>query len=55
MAECSLDLGFFLIKDRPFFLVGGGGLIFFQQLELEFFYRQRESIFLCNTIVYNCY
>ena len=45
MAECSLDLIFFKIRDRPFvFLFGGQGLIFFQQLKLDF-YRQSESIF----------
>ena len=48
MAECSLDL--ILIRDRLFvFLVGGGGgeggADFFQQLKLEFLYRQSESIF----------
>ena len=58
MAECSLDL-IFLIRDRPFvFLVWGGGgaeADFFQQLKLDFFYKQSESILFCNTIVYNCY
>ena len=29
MAECSLDLGGGLIRDRPFFLVEGGGADFF--------------------------
>ena len=42
---------FFLIRDRLFvFLVGGGGggegADFFQQLKLDFLYRQSESIFL---------
>ena len=61
MAECSLDL-IFLIRDRPFvFLIWGGGggggaeADFFQQLKLDFFYKQSESILFCNTIVYNCY
>ena len=58
MAECSLDLTF-LIRDRPFVSGwgggGGAGADFFQQLKLDFYYRQSESIFLCNTIVYNCY
>ena len=53
MAECSLDL-IFLLRDRLFvFLVVGAD--FFQQLKLDFLYRQSESIFFCNTIVYNCY
>ena len=50
MAECSLDL-IFLIRDRPFvYLVGGAEADYFQQLKLDLFYRQRESIFL----LYNC-
>ena len=40
----------FLIRDRLFvFLVGGGGgggADFFQQLKLDFLYRQSESIFI---------
>ena len=51
MAECSLDLIFFKLEtDHLFFCLGGGGgggqgLIFFQQLKLDFFYRPSESIF----------
>ena len=44
MAECSLDLIFFLISDRPYVYVvggegvgGGAGADFFQQLKLDFF------------------
>ena len=44
MAECFLDL-IFLISDRPFFSGWGAGVDFFQQLKLDFFYRQSESIF----------
>ena len=51
MAECSLDLVFFFIRDRPFFLVGGGGADFFQQLKLDFFFIDNVKVFLCNTIV----
>ena len=54
MAECSLDL-IFLIRDRPFvFLVGGQGLIFFQQLKLDFFI-DKVKVFFCNNFFYNCY
>ena len=55
MAECSLFL-IFLIRDRPFVFWFGGmaGADFFQQLKLVF-YRQSQSMSLCNTIVYNCY
>ena len=48
MAECSLDL-IFLIRDRPFvFLVGGGGgagAAYFQQLKLDFFTNKVKVCF----------
>ena len=45
MAESFLDL-IFLIRDRPFvFLVGRQGLIFFQQLKLDFF-NDKVKVFL---------
>ena len=47
---------FFLIRDRPFvFLVGGGCLFFFQQLKLDFFIDKVKVFFFCNKIFYNCY
>ena len=47
MAECSLDLIFSLETDFFFWFggVGGGGADFFQKLNLDFLYRQSESIF----------
>ena len=47
MAECSLDL-IFLNKRQTFCWGGGGGgagIDFFQQLNIDIFYRQSESIF----------
>ena len=36
MAECFLDLMFFLIRDRPLGGGGGAGADYFQQLKLDF-------------------
>ena len=47
--ECSLD--FFLIRDRPYvFLVGGGAGDFFQHVKLDFFNKVKAFIFVTTKV-----
>ena len=53
MEECSLDL-IFLIRDRPFFLVGGRG-DFFRQLKLDIFDKVMSCDHKKSSFYNNCY